>query len=59
MQYQTKMECQKVKRKADCKNNWQSQLDMQAVLEVICETPKFLLARGYGLNKIPRSVRLI
>ena len=53
------MECQKVKRKADCKNHWQSQLDMQAVLEVICETPKFLLARGYILNKIPRSVRLI
>ena len=49
----------KVKCKADCKNNWQSQLNMQAVLQVICETPKILLARGYRLNKIPRSVRLI
>ena len=49
----------KSKMPSRLKNNWQSQLNMQAVLQVISETPKILLARGYRLNKIPRSVRLI
>ena len=32
MSYKTKMECQKVKCKADCNKIGQSQLNMQAVL---------------------------
>ena len=32
---------------------------MQAVFQVFSKPPKILIARGYKLNKIPRSVRLI
>ena len=66
------MECQKVKCKANCRIKIeQSQLNMQAILQVFCKPPKILLARGYRLYKrekkinvfikkmIPRSVRLI
>ena len=66
------MECQKVK----CKANFgikigQSQLNMQAILQVFSKPPKILLARGYRLYKrerkvnvfmkkvIPRSIKLI
>ena len=37
----------------------QSLLNVQAVLQVFYKGLKILLARGYRLNKIPRSVRLI
>ena len=66
------MECQKVKCKADCRIKiGQSQLNMQAILQVFSKPPKILLARGYRLHKkeknlnifmkkvILRSVRLI
>ena len=66
------MECQKVKCKVDCRIKiGQSQLNMQATLQVFSKPPKILLARGYRLYKkeknlnifmkkvIPRSVRLI
>ena len=66
------MECQKVKCKANCRKKIeQSQLNMQAILQVFSKPPKILLARGHRLYKrekkvnvfmkkvIPKSVRLI
>ena len=52
MSFKTKMECQKVKCKADCNKIGQSQLNMQAVLRVFSKPSKILLAAYSTLPKI-------
>ena len=53
------MECQKVKCKANCRIKiGQSQLNMQAILQVFSKPPKILLARGYRLYKREKNVNV-
>ena len=53
------MECQKVKCKANCRIKiGQSQLNMQAILQVFSKPPKILLARGYRLYKRKKNVNV-
>ena len=53
------MECQKVKCKANCGIKiGQSQLNMQATLQVFSKPPKILLARGYRLYKREKNVNV-
>ena len=52
----TKMECQIVKCKADCKKNWASWLNMQAVLQLFSKPSKILPATGLRGNKKEQNV---
>ena len=53
------MECQKVKCKANRRIKiGQSQLNMQAILQVFSKPPKILLARGYRLYKREKNVNV-
>ena len=53
------MECQKVKCKANCRIKiGQSQLNMQAILQVFSKPLKILLARGYRLYKREKNVNV-